>query len=197
VSVSAALPRHAVLADLWDSSRVRTAALIVGGALLTAVCAQIKFPIPGSPVPFTGQTFAVLLAGAALGPMRGLASQALYLLLGLVGMPVYAGWDSGWKVVSGATGGYIVGFLLAAVVVGAAAKRGWDRTPLKALPLFALGLALIFAVGVPWLAVTADVSFATAVDKGLTPYLLGEVLKVAAATALLPAAWKLVRNTER
>jgi biotin transport system substrate-specific component len=196
VSVTHALPRPLVLADLWASSKVRTAALVLGGALFTAACAQIQFPLPGSPVPFTGQTFAVLLVGASLGAARGAASMLLYLLMGLVGMPVYQDFTSGWTVITGATGGYIVGFLLAAAVVGFAARRGWDRSPVKALPVFALGLALIFAVGVPWLAAAADYSLATAIDKGLTPYLFGEVLKVAAATALLPAAWRLVRRTE-
>jgi biotin transport system substrate-specific component len=196
VSVSHALPRPLVLADLWASTKVRTLALVVGGAALTAICAQVKFPVPGSPVPITGQTFAVLLAGAALGPARGAASQLVYLLMGLVGMPVYSGRTSGPEILFGATGGYIFGFVLAAAVVGLAARHGWDRTVRRALPLFALGLALVFAFGVAWLAIHTGMSLPAAIDAGLTPYLFGEVLKVAAAAALLPAAWRLVRRLD-
>ena len=196
MSASHALARPLVLADLWASTRVRTLALVFGGALLTAACAQVSVPVPGSPVPVTGQTFAVLLVGAALGPARAAASLLLYLLMGLVGLPVYTEWSSGSSVLFGPTGGYIVGFVIAAAVVGRAAQRGWDRTPVKALPTFALGLVIIFAIGVPWLAVDFGLSAGAAISAGLTPYLFGEALKIAAAAGLFPAAWRLVRRTD-
>jgi len=197
VTVSYAIARPTVvLADLWANTKVRSAVLVLGGALLTAACAQIQFPVKGSPVPVTGQTFAVLLAGAALGPRRGSASQLLCLLMGLVGMPVYSDASSGADVLFGATGGYIVGFVVAAYAVGWAAERGWDRTPLRALPVFLIGQVIIFAIGVPWLAVVADYSLAEALDKGFVPFIVGGIVKSALAGALLPAAWWLVRRTD-
>src|SRR5690606_6284160 len=116
-----------VLADLLPRSLVRDVGLVVGGTLLTAVFAQVVVPLPFSPVPLSASTFAVLLTAAALGPLRGVLSQGLYLLGGLVGLPFFAGAESGWTYVSGATGGYIVGYVVAAAVVGACARRGMDR----------------------------------------------------------------------
>ena len=107
--------------------RLRHLALILLGALLIAVAAQVRFYLPGNPVPFTGQTFAVLLAGGALGFKRGVAATTLYLLLGIVGLPVYADAKHGWEIVSGATGGYLIGFILAGALVGRLAELGWDR----------------------------------------------------------------------
>ena len=186
----AARPR--VLADVVPRIRARDLALVLGGALLTALCAQIAIPVPGSPVPITGQTFAVLLCGAALGANRGASSMALYATLGLVGLPFYSEGGSGPEVVFGATGGYIFGFMVTAWVVGRLAEREHDRTPAKALPLFALGSAIIFACGVPWLAVAADMTAVQALDAGLVPFIPGGILKALAAAALLPAAWRLV-----
>lgn len=181
-----------VLADAVPAVKARNAILVVAGALLTALCAQVSFPIPGSPVPVTGQTFAVLVCGAGLGAKRGLASQALYVGLGLVGLPFYADGASGVQVILGATGGYLVGFLIAAYVVGALAERRLDRSPLKALPVFTVGSLVIFAVGVPWLAVAADVSLLQAVELGLIPFIPGGILKALGAASLLPAVWRLV-----
>src|SRR3954453_1386772 len=129
------VPR-AVLADAIAGTRTRDAALILGGALLTAVGAQIAIDVPPSPVPITGQTLAVVLAGAALGSRRGAASQALYLLLGLF-LPVYAGGTSGGHVVWGSSGGYLFGFVIAAGLVGWAAQHGADRRPHLAALTFA------------------------------------------------------------
>ena len=116
------------LADLLPRVRVRTPALVIGFALLTAVAAQITIPLPWTPVPVTGQTFAVLVAGAALGWRRGAASQLLYVAMGAVGLPFYADGASGWDGLSGATGGYLVGFVIAAALVGALAERRHDRS---------------------------------------------------------------------
>ncbi len=192
MSHAIAAPYPRVLADVVPRVRARDLVLVLGAALLTAVCAQISIPVPGSPVPITGQTFAVLLSGAALGANRGAAAMALYLLLGLVGLPVYADAESGLHVVWGATGGYLVGFVLAGYVIGRLAEARLDRTPLKALPLFTVGSLIIFGIGVPWLAVSAGLTASQAIDAGFTPFILGGIVKAALAAALLPAAWKLV-----
>ncbi|MEU9488452.1 biotin transporter BioY [Streptomyces decoyicus] len=191
---TAALSRPGtVLADLLPAAtasraRVRDAALVLGGAGLTGIAAQIAVPVPGSPVPVTGQTFAALLVGASLGASRGLLSLALYALAGIAGMPWFAGGASG---VGGATFGYIVGMLLAATVVGALARRGGDRGVLRTAATMAAGTALIYAVGVPYLALSTGMSFGQAVAVGLVPFLIGDALKAALAMGALPTAWKL------
>ena len=193
ISAAGALPRHAVLADAIPGARVRDAALVLGAALLTAACAQISFPLPGSPVPVTGQTFAVLLTGAALGANRGAAGQLLYVAMGLAGLPFYADGAHGVDVVFGATGGYLVAFPIAAWVTGKLAEARFDRTPLKALPAFMIGSLIVFAVGVPWLAVSADITLARAIALGFVPFIPGGILKAVLAAGLLPTAWKLLR----
>ena len=192
MSQATVVHRPRVLADVVPISRVRDATLIVGAALLTAVCAQIVVFLPGSPVPITGQTFAVLLSGAALGSRRGSLAMGLYLLLGLVGLPVYSDGGAGVEVVWGATGGYLIGFIVAAYVVGRLAEASHDRSLWKALPLFTFGSLVVFAFGVPWLAVAADVGIWEAVALGFVPFIPGGIVKAVAAAALLPAAWRLV-----
>ncbi|MFH9225049.1 biotin transporter BioY [Streptomyces lydicus] len=181
-----------VLADLLPAAtasraRVRDAALVVGGAALTGLAAQIAVPVPGSPVPVTGQTFAALLVGASLGAGRGLLSLALYALAGLAGLPWFAGATSG----AGATFGYIVGMLLAAGLVGALARRGGDRGVLRTAATMAAGTAVIYGVGVPYLALSMHVSLGQAAAVGLVPFLIGDALKAALAMGALPTAWKL------
>ncbi|MDT0456543.1 biotin transporter BioY [Streptomyces sp. DSM 41527] len=191
---TAALSRPgAVLADLLPAAtasraRVRDAALVLGGAALTGIAAQIAVPVPGSPVPVTGQTFAALLVGASLGASRGALSLALYALAGLAGLPWFAGGTSG---AGGATLGYIVGMLLAATVVGALARRGGDRGVLRTAATMAAGTAVIYAVGVPYLALSTGMSLGQAVAAGLVPFLIGDALKAALAMGALPTAWKL------
>jgi biotin transport system substrate-specific component len=170
----------------------RTGVTVVLGAALTALASQVVLPIPGSPVPVTGQTFAVLLTAAALGPARGLASQLLYLTLGAVGLPVFTAGAHGVHVLGGATGGYLVGFLLASLIVGAGSRRGADRTVLRQLAVLALGSAAIYACGVPWLAITTGMGLGKAVAVGMAPFLVGDALKAMLASSLLPATWKLV-----
>ncbi|MFC9060508.1 biotin transporter BioY, partial [Streptomyces sp. NPDC057074] len=167
-----------VLADLIPSSRVRDVALVAGGAVLTGVAAQIAVPVPGSPVPVTGQTFAALLVGTALGARRGLLSLALYALVGMAGMPWFAEGGSGTAAPSL---GYVFGMLLAATVVGALARRGADRSVLRMAGTMLLGEAIIYAVGVPYLALAADMSLTAAIAAGLTPFLIGDALKAALA----------------
>jgi len=183
-----------VLADLLPRAAVRDALLVVGAALLTAASAQLVVVLPFSPVPLTGQTFAVLLTAAALGPLRGLAGQALYLAVALAGLPFFQGGESGWTYATGATGGYLIGFLAAALVVGACSRRGLDRTPLGMLVAFALGTVTIYAFGVPWLAAVTDLDLAGAVTRGALVFLPGDALKAALAAGLLPAAWRLARS---
>lgn len=172
--------------------RVRHLALILAGALFIALAAQVHFYLPGNPVPYTGQTFAVLVAGGALGFRRGLAAAALYLVLGIVGLPVYADAKHGWEIVAGATGGYLVGFLLAAAIVGRLAELGWDRNLLGSVGAMLLGDIAIFAIGVPWLAVSVHQPLAWGVANGLTPFLGAEVLKFALAAGAFPLAWWIV-----
>jgi biotin transport system substrate-specific component len=192
-AVAAPQQQPRVLADLVSRTLARDAALVLGAALLTAACAQISIPIPGDPVPITGQTFAVLLTGAALGGNRGAAGQLLYVVLGLVGLPFYADGAHGPDVVFGATGGYLVGFPIAAYVVGRLAERRMDRDPVKALPVFTLGSLIVFVFGVPWLAVSADLSLARAIELGFVPFIPGGIIKALLAAGLLPTAWRFVR----
>ncbi|MEV4037814.1 biotin transporter BioY [Streptomyces umbrinus] len=179
-----------VIADLLPASRVRDAALVAGGAALTGLAAQIAVPVPGSPVPVTGQTFAALLVGTALGTGRGLASLAMYALLGLAGVPWFAEGSSGATV----SFGYILGMLFAATVVGALARRGADRSVVRMAGTMLLGEAIIYAIGVPYLAFAADMTLTQAIAAGLTPFLLGDALKAALAMGVLPTAWKFVKR---
>ncbi|MFF3345190.1 biotin transporter BioY [Streptomyces sp. NPDC002779] len=177
-----------VLADLLPASRVRDIALVAGGAALTGLAAQIAVPVPGTPVPVTGQTFAALLVGTALGARRGVAALALYALAGLAGMPWFAGGSHGFS----ASFGYILGMLLASAAVGALARRGADRSMPRMAGTMLLGEAIIYAIGVPYLAFSADLSASAAIAAGLTPFLIGDALKAALAMGLLPTAWKLL-----
>ncbi|TXS29750.1 biotin transporter BioY [Streptomyces sp. ms191] len=179
----------AVLADLLPAGRTRDIALVVGGAALTGIAAQIAVPVPGSPVPVSGQTFAALLVGTALGARRGFLSLALYTLAGMAGMPWFAQASSGWAMPSF---GYILGMLLAGTVVGALARRGADRSVLRTAGTMALGSLVIYAVGVPYLAFATGMTLSQAIAAGLTPFLIGDALKAALAMGLLPTTWKLV-----
>ncbi len=192
-SIALPLPRRSVLADRLAGTRERDAALIVAGALLTVVCAQISIHVPPSPVPVTGQTFAVVVAGSVLGARRGMASQLLYVVLGLF-LPVYADGASGPHVVWGATGGYLVGFVIAAGVVGWLAQRGADRRLLVAALAFALGQLVIFGIGVPWLKVSAGLDWGTAVHEGFSIFIVGGIIKALAAGGVTAGAWRLQRR---
>jgi len=189
-------PRPAVLADLIARTRAHDAGLVLGAALFTALLSQLAVSVPGSPVPITGQTLAVVLTAAALGPRRGVLGQVLYVLLGAVGLPFYSRAASGFAHVLGPTGGFLVGFIPAAFLVGLAARRGLDRHPVKALGLFIAGQLVIFAVGVPWLAGVAGLDAATALRKGFLPFIPGALLKAAIAAALMSLGWRLGRSRE-
>ena len=174
------------------SSRARHVALILAGALLIYLTARISIPVPGSPVPVTGQTFGVLLVGGALGFRRGLAAVALYVLLGLVGLPFYAEGKGGLQVILGASGGYLIGFILAGSLVGRLAELGWDRNLLGAVGAMVIGNTLIYVVGLPWLAFVTHSDAAKTIQLGLTPFILGDVLKLVLAALVFPAAWWVV-----
>ena len=191
---AAPIGRPVVLADMLGGTRARDAALVAGGVLLTALLAQVSLPVPGSPVPITGHTLAVVLVAAGLGPARGVAAQVAYIGAALIGFPFYAEATGGYQVVFSASGGYVFGFVPAAYLIGLAARHGADRNTLRALPLFLLGQAVIFAVGIPWLAVTAGLNAEQALEAGLYPFILGGVVKAAVAAVLLPAAWRTVRH---
>jgi biotin transport system substrate-specific component len=173
-------------------SRARHVTLIVAGALLIYLTARISIPIPGNPVPITGQTFGVLLVGGALGFRRGFASVLLYVLLGVVGLPFFAEGKGGIGVIWGTTGGYLVGFVVAGSVVGRLAELGWDRRLIGAIGAMLVGNALIYVIALPWLAVAAHYDAATTIGKGLVPFVFGDVLKLVLAGALFPAAWWVV-----
>jgi biotin transport system substrate-specific component len=171
-------------------TRVRHAVLIVLGAAAVALTAQVY--IPTTPVPFTGQTFGVLVVGGALGFRRGSAALLLYLAIGALGAPIYAQGRAGVDIVFGATGGYLIGFVAAAAVVGRLAELGWDRRLGAALATMLVGTAIIYAIGVPWLKAATGMTWSEAVATGLTPFLLWDMAKLAIAAAIFPAAWWLI-----
>jgi biotin transport system substrate-specific component len=172
------------------STRVRHALLIGIGTLVVILCSQIV--IPTLPVPFTGQTFGVLVVGGALGFRRGAAALLLYLLIGAIGFGVFAQHASGVATLVGATGGYLIGFVVAAAIVGRLAELGWDRHVGGALVMMAIGTAVIYAIGVPWLKVAAGMSWTDAVAGGMTKFLIWDAAKLAIAAGLFPLAWWLI-----
>ncbi len=182
------------------SARLRHIALIAIGAAFLALTANVSIWLPDNPVPITGQTLAVLLVGGALGLRRGAMSIGLYLFAGLW-LPVYAGHAhglgtivsiNGGAVVMGAPGGYLIGFLFAAAVVGWLAEMGWDRHVAGAVGAMLVGEVLIYAFGVPWLAVAANLTPQVAIEKGLLPFVFGDAIKLAMAALIFPSAWWLV-----
>lgn len=174
------------------NARVRDVALVVAGALLIYLTARVSIPVPGSPVPITGQTFGVLLVGGALGFRRGLIAVALYVLLGVVGLPFFAEGKGGVAVIWGATGGYLIGFAIAGALVGRLAELGWDRRLGGALGAMLLGNVTIYVIGLPWLKVVTGMTVQDTVANGLTPFLVGDALKLVLAAVLFPAAWWIV-----
>jgi len=192
VSVSVPAPR--VLADSVARSRVFDVALVVAGSLFIGIAAQVSVHLPNNPVPITGQTFAVLLVAAGAGLWRGVASTVLYAVLGLAGVPWFAGASSGYV---SATFGYILGFVAAAALVGWLAQRGWTRTPWRTAAAMVLGSIAIYAIGVPWLKATLGLSWSTAISLGLTPFVVADLLKAALAAGLFTAAWAIVDRRRR
>ena len=183
-------PRRTVLADYVPGTLVRDLTLVLAGAAFTGLAAQVALPIPGSPVPLTGQTFAALLVGASLGWQRGATSMLLYLIAGVAGVPWFQGGTSGAPV----SLGYVVGFVFAGALVGALAKHGGDRTPLRTVGTMVLGNLVIYSVGVPWLMAATGMGLAKAMTVGVLPFLIGDAVKIALAAGVLPTAWALVKR---
>ena len=192
MSVSVPAPR--VLADSVARSRLFDVALVAAGSLFIGIAAQVSVHLPNNPVPITGQTFAVLLVAAGSGLWRGVASTAIYAALGLAGVPWFAGASSGYV---SATFGYILGFVAAAALVGWLAQRGWTRTPWRTAAAMVLGSIAIYAIGVPWLKATLDLTWSTAISLGLTPFVIADLLKAALAAGLFTAAWAVVDRRRR
>lgn len=172
------------------NARVRDVALVIAGVLIVALSAQVSIPL--QPVPFTGQTFGVLLVGGALGFRRGGISLALYVLLGAVGLPLFAHAASGAHVVLGATGGYLIGFMLAGAIVGRFAELGWDRHLGGAIGMMAIGSLAIYAIGLPWLGIVGGYSLQDTIAYGLTPFLVWDIAKLVVAATLFPTVWWIV-----
>jgi biotin transport system substrate-specific component len=175
------------------SSRVRHIALIAAGVLLVAASAQVY--IPTQPVPFTGQTFGVLLVGGALGFRRAAIALLVYIAIGMLGLPVFSEGRAGVAIMTGVTGGYIVGFAVAAAVVGRLAELGWDRRIPAAVGAMLLGNAIIYAIGIPWLMAVTSLPLGEAIAVGMTPFLLWDALKLALAAGVFPIAWWILGRT--
>ena len=184
----AVFPRAGLLTD---------ALLVLAGTGLVAACAQISITLPTTPVPITGQTFAVVLVGASLGSVRGTASLFLYLWLRVAGAPIYTQQAHGWSVITSATGGYIVGFVLAAGVTGWLAEQKWDRRFSSSVAAMLTGNVLIYIVGLPWLAVVLHTNLEKTFEYGLYYFVPGDLFKLYLAGALLPVAWRVVERVSR
>jgi biotin transport system substrate-specific component len=175
----AAFPRAGTLRDTL---------LVIGASVATALAAQVAIPVPGSPVPITGQTFAVLLTGMLLGPSRAFLAQALYLAEGALGLPVFAGAAAGAAKLFGPTGGYLFAFPFAAALTGALARRGWDRRFGTTVLAMLLGSAVVFALGLAWL--SRYLAPEQLLAAGLWPYLPGDLAKATLAALAFPPVWR-------
>ena len=187
------LAHPAVLGSrILPRSSVAGLASVIGFAFLTAALAQWEIVLGFTPVPITGQTLGVVLAGATLGSRNGAASMGLYWILGAIGLPFYSGGGSGWEVATGSTAGYLVGFVVAAWLVGRLAEHRQDREVLTAIPAILAGSVVIYMFGVAWLMSSLDVDLAQGLAWGFTPFVIGDLLKVVLAGTLLPGLWKLL-----
>lgn len=186
---TAAVLRPRVLADVIPGGVIRDVALVAAVAAFTGAAAQVAVPLPFTPVPLSLQTFTVLLSAAALGPWRAGAAMGLYLVAGVAGVPWFSEQRTGFAFPSF---GYIIGFVLAALIVGTLARRGADRRAGSAVVTMVIGNLAIYAVGVPYLALAIGVSLPEAIALGALPFVIGDGLKIVLAAGLLPAAWRLV-----
>lgn len=182
---------------LPHSSMLSTAALAAGGVLFLAAMAQIAIPVLGSPVPVTGQTLGVLLIGTTYGSGLGLATFAMYLLAGIAGAPVFAGASFGVEKITGATGGYLIGMMVATYLLGILAKRRLDQRFLTSLPSMLFGTLIIFSFGLLWLHHFTGKDWGWTIAAGLTPFIVGEALKIAIAGTSLPILWRLINSKKR
>ena len=176
------------------STALSHAVLVVSGVLGLAALAQIAIPVPGSPVPVTGQTLGVLILGTAYGSTLGFTTFAVYILAGIAGAPVFADGEHGLDRIVGATGGYLVGMLVATFVLGQLARFRLDQKFLTALPSMLVGTIITFSFGLIWLHQYTGQTWSWTFEKGLTPFIVGEVLKIAIAGTSLPALWRVVNR---
>ena len=171
---------------------------VVAGSLIVAGLAQITIHLHFTPVPITGQTLGVLLVGASLGAVRGGAALGLYLIEGGIGLPFFAHASHGWSIITlspgGASGGYLIGFIGAAFIVGLLAERGWDRSLGSSIGAMLIGEVLVYGAGLPWLSAALHVSAEKSFEYGLYPFVIGDLIKLLIAAGLLPAAWKLLKR---
>lgn len=165
--------------------------LVLAAAALTAVAAQWSIVLPFTPVPITGQTFAVLLTGAALGTTLGAAGQLVYVGVGALGLPVFSEGGSGWKVITGPTAGYLLGFVVAAALIGYMAERRQDRTFATMFTAFFIGTVVIYGFGMVGLMIVGDYGLLESFELGVAPFVIGDILKATAAGIVLPGAWRL------
>ena len=173
------------------STALTHAGFIVGGTLFIAALAQIAIPVPGSPVPVTGQTLAVYLIGTTYGARLGFATFSTYLLAGIAGAPVFApAATQGLARLTGATGGYLIGMLVATLILGALADRKADQKFKTSFPALILGSVIVFAFGLIWLNVSLNLTWAQTISAGLTPFIFGEVIKIAITATSLPLIWR-------
>jgi biotin transport system substrate-specific component len=182
-------------AAVYSLIRPRTiwaeAVLLAGFNAILVLCSYMAISLPFSPVPITGQTFGVLLVAMALGRVRGTAVVMAYLVEGALGMPVFAGGTAGFVKLFGPTGGYLLGFPLAAYAVGYLADAGWDKSYFKSVVAMTVGTAIIFVCGLAWL--SRIVPSGSVIAMGLTPFIAGAAIKVGLASVILPSLWKLIR----
>lgn len=181
--------KQGVLGDLVDGSIVRNVALVVGYAAFIGLFAQISFHLSFTPVPITGQTFAVLLGAATLGWSRAVIGSALYAVVGVMGVPWFAGGTGGWHVATSASFGYIISYMFASAAIGALAKKGLDRNFFGTAGIMALGSVIIYAFGVTWLSMAIHVPMSKALALGMYPFIPGDIFKLALAAIVLPATW--------
>ncbi len=174
------------------STTATKVALVIGGIAFLGLMAQIAVPVPGSPVPVTGQTLGALLLGSAYGASLGFTTFASYLIIGFLGAPVFASGAHGLTRITGATGGYLVGMLLASLITGYLAGRKWDQKVATVVPTMILGDLVIFSAGLFWLHHSIHATWATTFKLGFTPFILGEVIKVAIASTAMPTLWRFV-----
>lgn len=183
------------------STRARHVALILAGTLFIYLTSLIVIVLPDNPVPITGQTLGVLVVGGALGFRRGGLATLLYVLIGIVGVPAFAEHKGGLAVIAslqdgrlvlGATGGYLLGFILASAIVGRLAELGWDRHVVGSVAAMLVGSAAIYAVGLPWLMAATGFTPAETIQKGLVPFIPGDIIKLAIAAGIFPIAWWIV-----
>lgn len=189
MTIASSLSAPRLLVDVLPGRVARDVAVVVGSAAFVGASAQVLVPLPFTPVPLSLQTLAVLLVGAATGPTRASLAMMIYIVVGTLGMPWFAGGDSGW---GGASFGYVLGFAVAAPLVGALAARGGDRTVLRTVALMILGNLAIYICGVAWLTASTGAGLPKALLLGVVPFLVGDLLKIAVAATVLPGAWRLV-----